>query len=68
MNAAFTPDEYRAARTALCKYQNEQATFAYFWVSTRFGVARTGIDNFYWFPAPGGGPYLDNAQLWDKGN
>ncbi len=67
MNAAFTPEEYRVARTALCKYQNEQATFAYFWVSTRFGVAKAGIDNFYWFPAPGGGPYVDNSQLWDKG-
>lgn len=67
MNAAFTPEEYQAARTALCAYQNEQATFAYFWVSTRYGVAKAGIDNFYFFPAPGGGPVVDNAHLWDKG-
>ena len=67
MNAAFTPEEYKAARTALCAYQNEDATFAYFWVSTRYGVAKAGIENFYFFPAPGGGPVVDNAHLWDKG-
>lgn len=67
MNAAFTPEEYQQARTELCRYQNQQATFAYFWVSTRYGVAKAGIDNFHYFPAPGGGPYVDNAHLWDKG-
>ena len=67
MNAAVTPEEYKAARTALCAYQNEEATFAYFWVSTRYGVAKAGIENFYFFPAPGGGPVVDNAHLWDKG-
>ena len=67
MNAAFTPEEYREARTALCSYQNEQASFAYFWVSTRYGVAKSGIDNFHFFPAPGGGPYVDDSHLWSKG-
>ncbi|MCA9838197.1 MAG: ABC transporter substrate-binding protein [Trueperaceae bacterium] len=67
MNKAFTPEEYKAARTDLCRYQNEDATFAYFWVSTRYGVAKAGIENFYYFPAPGGGPYVDHAELWDKG-
>lgn len=67
MNAAFTPEEYKTARTALCAYQNEEATFAYFWVSTRYGVVKSGVDNFYFFPAPGGGPVVDNAHLWDKG-
>ncbi len=66
MDAAPTPQEYTAARTALCKYQNQQATFAYFWVSTRYGVAKAGIDSFYFFPAPGGGPVVDNAHLWSK--
>jgi peptide/nickel transport system substrate-binding protein len=67
MNAAFTPEEYKAARTALCAYQNEEATFAYFWVSTRYGVVKAGIENFYFFPAPGGGPVVDTAHLWDNG-
>ncbi|MGI9332155.1 MAG: ABC transporter substrate-binding protein [Gammaproteobacteria bacterium] len=67
MDGAPTPEEYTAARTALCSYQNAQATFAYFWVSTRYGVAKDGIGDFYFFPAPGGGPVVDNAHLWDKG-
>ncbi len=67
MNAAFTTVDYTAARTALCKYQNEEATFAYFWVSTRYGVVRKGVENFHYFPAPGGGPYVDQSHLWDKG-
>ncbi|MEZ4607632.1 MAG: ABC transporter substrate-binding protein [Deinococcales bacterium] len=66
MNKAFTPEAYKAARTELCRYQNEEATFAYFWVSTRYGVAKAGLDNFHYFPAPGGGPYVDHAELWNK--
>ena len=66
MNSAFTPEEYTAARTALCAYQNEELTFAYFWVSTRYGVAKAGIKNFHFFPAPGGGPVVDNSHTWDK--
>ena len=66
MNSAFTPEEYTAARTALCAYQNEELTFAYFWVSTRYGVAKAGIKNFHFFPAPGGGPVVDNSHKWDK--
>lgn len=64
MNAAFSFDEYRDARTALCRYQNEQQTFAYFWVSTRYGIASANVADFHYFPAPGGGPYVDRAQLW----
>ncbi len=67
MNAAFSVEDYTAARTALCRYQNQELTFAYFWVSTRYGVAKAGIKDFYFFPAPGGGPVVDNAHLWDKG-
>ncbi len=68
MNSAESFEDYKAARTALCKYQNEQATYGYWWVSTRYGVARSGLDNFYFFPAPGGGPYVDNSQLWSVAN
>lgn len=66
MNAATTFEDYKAARTALCKYQNEQATYGYWWVSTRYGVASSKLQDFYYFPAPGGGPYVDHAELWSK--
>jgi len=64
INTSFTPEEYRTARTALCAYQNEAATFAYFWVSTRYGIASSDLVDFHYFPAPGGGPFVDNSHLW----
>ena len=65
MDAAQTPAEYKAARTALCKYQNEEATFAYWWVSTRYGIAAADVEDFHYFPAPGGGPFVDRSQHWN---
>jgi peptide/nickel transport system substrate-binding protein len=65
MDAAMTPEEYTAARTALCAYQNETQPFPYWWVSTRYGVASNDVEDFYFFPAPGGGPVVDNAENWN---
>ncbi len=65
MDAAQTADEYRIARTALCKYQNEEATLGYWWVSTRYGIAIANVADFHYFPAPGGGPYVDRSQDWN---
>ena len=64
MESAFSFEDYQEARTAYCKYQNEQQTFAYFWVSTRYGIASANVADFHYFPAPGGGPYVDHAELW----
>lgn len=64
MDAAQTWEDYVAARTALCKYQNEEATLGYWWVSTRYGVASADVEDFHYFPAPGGGPYYDHAHTW----
>jgi len=67
MNNAASFEDYKAARTALCKYQNEEASHGYWWVSTRYGVASSDLEDFYYFPAPGGGPYVDNSHLWSVG-
>jgi peptide/nickel transport system substrate-binding protein len=64
MDASQTPEEYKAARTAVCKYQNEEATLGYWWVSTRYGIASVHIQDFHYFPAPGGGPFVDHSHLW----
>ncbi len=64
MDSAMTPEEYQAARTALCAYQNETQPFPYWWVSTRYGVASADLGDFYYFPAPGGGPYVDHSEQW----
>ncbi len=48
----------------VCKYQNENALEGYMWTSIRYGVASADLADFYWFPAAGGGPYEDHAELW----
>ncbi len=64
MNATTNFDDYKAARTAVCSYFNEKALQPFMWVGTRYGIARDGLENFYYFPAPGGGPYLDHSETW----
>ena len=64
MNASFTFEEYKKTRADFCLYQNQQASFAYWWVSTRYGVASKKLKDFYYFPAPGGGPYVDHSEQW----
>ncbi len=48
----------------VCKFQNENALEGYMWTSIRYGVAASNLVDFYWFPAAGGGPYEDHAELW----
>jgi peptide/nickel transport system substrate-binding protein len=48
----------------ICKFQNENALEGYMWTATRFGTAANNLNEFYWFPAAGGGPYETNAHLW----
>lgn len=64
MNATTNFEDYKAARTAVCSYMNKTALQPFMWVGTRYGLARDGLQDFYYFPAPGGGPYLDHAETW----
>ncbi len=64
MNATTSFEDYKAARTAICSYMNATALQPFMWVSTRYGVAHDGLENFYYFPAPGGGPYVDHSETW----
>lgn len=59
------PDAYRAIMQDICAFQNEQAIEGYLWTAVRFGVARADLTDFYWYPAPAGGPYDDRPELWD---
>lgn len=47
-----------------CQIMNEQVYWAPMWVTTRFGGVATSVENFVWVPAPGGGRYYDQAELW----
>ncbi|MCO5220339.1 MAG: ABC transporter substrate-binding protein [Thermomicrobiales bacterium] len=48
----------------ICQIMNDQVYWAPLWVATRFGGASDQIENFVWVPAPGGGRYYDQAELW----
>jgi peptide/nickel transport system substrate-binding protein len=48
----------------ICKQMNDQAYWAFMWVTTRFGGVSTKVQNFIWTPAPGGGRYYDAAEKW----
>ena len=48
----------------ICKFQNENALEGYMWTAIRFGAGSDNLQDFYWFPAAGGGPYEDHAELW----
>ena len=58
------PDRYRALMQDICQVQNEQAIEGYLWTAVRFGVADATLGDFYWYPAPSGGPYEDHAERW----
>ncbi len=54
-----------AAYQNLCKVANAQLPWDMLWTAKRFGGANKDLVNFVWTPAPGGGRYQDNAELWD---
>jgi len=62
------PDAYTRIMQDVCSVQNEMALEAYLWTAVRFGVASSSLVDFYWYPAPAGGPYLDHAERWSLGN
>ncbi|MCC6616642.1 MAG: ABC transporter substrate-binding protein [Anaerolineae bacterium] len=58
------PDTYVGLLQDICKFQNQNATEGYMWTAVRFGVGSSSLQDFYWFPAGGGGPYEDHPELW----
>ncbi len=57
-------DAYVGLIQDICRFQNQNATEGYMWTAIRFGVASSKLQDFYWFPGPGGGPYEDHPELW----
>jgi peptide/nickel transport system substrate-binding protein len=64
INAAPTFDEYKAKLGELCMMENEQLPWLPMWVGDRFGAVNKRVKDFYWYPAGGGGPYDDHAEMW----
>ena len=64
ISAAPTIDDYNAALGDFCRLHAETIPDLQMWVGNRFGAADPSIGNFWWQPAPAGGPYQDNAHTW----
>lgn len=64
ISAAPTIDDYNAALGDFCRLHAEMLPDLQMWVGNRFGAADPSIANFWWQPAPAGGPYQDNAHTW----
>lgn len=47
-----------------CKIENDQLPWGQLWVAQRFGAVSKSVKNFVYTPAPGGGRYYDQAELW----
>ncbi len=65
INSAPDDEAYFAAMGEFCSLHNELLPDLQMWVGNRYGAANTNVANFWWQPAGGGGPYVDNAYLWE---
>ena len=64
VNSATDINTYMTALGNLVLLENQKLPYLYMWVSNRYGAASNKLENFYWFPAPAGGPYDDHAEKW----
>ncbi len=62
---ALNDADYAKGMQAVCKYMNDNVVEGSLWVGTRYGAASAKVKNFYYYPAPAGGPYEDHPELWD---
>ena len=49
----------------VCRIMNAELPWGPMWVATRYGIASVSLKDFVWTPAPGGGPFEMNPELWD---
>ena len=47
-----------------CRVMNAELPWATLWVTNRYGVASTRLQDFTWVPAPAGGPYQAHPERW----
>jgi peptide/nickel transport system substrate-binding protein len=59
--------DYTKGMQAVCKHLNDQVIEAPMWVGIRYGAITNKVKNFYYYPAPAGGPYEDHPELWEVG-
>lgn len=50
----------------VCRVMNAELPWGTMWVANRYGVASTELVDFVWVPAPAGGPFVSNPELWTR--
>ena len=65
INSAPTTEAYLQAIRDFCGLHNETLPDLVMWIGNRYGAAGDNVQNFWWQPAGGGGPYMDNSHLWE---
>ncbi|HXX37778.1 MAG TPA: ABC transporter substrate-binding protein [bacterium] len=63
---ASSDRDYTQGMQAVCAYEAETLFELPLWVGFRYGVVSTTVRNFYWYPAPSGGPYEDHSERWER--
>nr|WP_250813714.1 ABC transporter substrate-binding protein [Neorhizobium tomejilense] len=49
----------------VCKEMNAALPWGPMWVASRYGVVSSKLKDFFWTPAPGGGPFVSHPEKWD---
>ena len=65
LGAADTNEAFFDTLGAINAMVNENATQVWLWAGKAYGASLKRVKNFHWYPANGGGPYMDNAHLWE---
>lgn len=49
----------------VCKEMNAELPWGPLWVASRYGVVSSKLKDFFWTPAPAGGPFVSHPEKWD---
>ncbi|MCD6123462.1 MAG: ABC transporter substrate-binding protein [Spirochaetales bacterium] len=62
--SAPTSEEFLKDIGAINLEANKLCTQTWLWAGKAYGAALKRVKDFWWYPANGGGPYMDHAEKW----
>lgn len=63
--AETDPAKADAKWQQVCKEMNSELPWGPMWVASRYGVVSSKLKDFFWTPAPAGGPFVSHPEKWD---
>lgn len=63
--AETDPAKADAKWQQVCKEMNAELPWSPMWVASRYGVVSSKLKDFFWTPAPAGGPFVSHPEKWD---